>query len=162
MGDWATASSTELVALFSDAPPPSPARSLRGWPVYAFAATPLWGSLLIWAYCSAFAASADTTPAAMYGSLNWVFFFAVAFIPFGELDATTLGRAGLKIEWELAFVPLFPPVYLIVRGLRLQKLYRFGFLRAYAPLGVLLVMIVAYAYTARFYFGAEAMALANG
>ena len=158
LSDWTSASRTELLTLFGDAPPPSPAHSLRSWPVYAFAATPLWGSLLIYLYCSAFAASAGMTPVAMYGSLNWAFFFAVAFIPFGELDATTLGRAGLKIEWELAFVPLFPPVYLIMRAIRLQKLYRFGFLRAYAPLGVLAVMLVAYAYTAQFYFGADAIA----
>ena len=57
---------------------------------------------------------------------------------------------------------LFPPVYLIVRGMRLRKLYRLGVLRAYAPLGLLLVMVVAYAYTARLYFGADAVALANG
>ena len=162
MRDWASASSTELVALFGDAPPPSPAHSLRDWPIYAFATTPVWGSLLIYLYCSAFAASAGTTPVAMYGSLNWLFFFAVAYIPFGELDASYLGRAGVRIEWELAFVALFPPVYLIVRGIRLRKLYRLGFLRAYAPLGVLAVMLVIYAYTARFYFGTDAVTLANG
>ena len=98
----------------------------------------------------------------MYGSPNWVFFFAVAFIPFGELDATYLGRAGLKIEWELAFVALFPPVYLIVRGLRLRRLHRVGHVKAYAPLYVLAVMVAIYAYTAPIYFGPNAVALANG
>ena len=160
MSDWASASKTELLALFGDAPPP--AHRLRSWPVYAFVATPVWGSLLIYLYCSAFAASTGMTPLAMYGSLNWVFFFAVAFIPFGELDATYLERAGLKIEWELAFVALFPPVYLTVRGAKLRKLYRFGHFKAYAPLYVLAVMLTVYAYTAPIYFGTNAVALANG
>ena len=162
MSDWASASKTELVNLFGDAPPPLPASALPSWPVYALATLPLWGGLLVAVLSQSSADSYNMTPFALFKSPWWMIFYFAGFYGLGATDAISLRRAGLDVRWALVSLLICVPAYLVVRGVKLRKTYDIGHLRAYAPLYVLIAMLAASVLIAPVYFGLDAMGIDNG
>ena len=133
MPDWAKASTTELVSLFGDRPPPMPASELNRWIIYLLALVPLWGTAIQAIASSYLSEPLHLSAMEVFASWAWIFFFIIANGLLGQLDEWGLEKAGLKIKGAAALSALITPVYIFVSCRRVARHAGRGGWPAYIP-----------------------------
>lgn len=114
MPAWARASTTELVGLFGDRPPPMPASEINRAAIYVLAFVPLLGSIVEVVASHYLADRVQLTPAELQSHWGWIGFYLVVNGIFGELDEHYLERAGLKIRGAVVLSAILAPVYIFM------------------------------------------------
>ena len=132
MPEWARASSTELVSLFGDRPPPMPAGEISRWAVYVLALVPLWGVGVQAAASFLLSDRLQVSPTAMFDHRAWLLLYLVANGVFGSIDERNLERAGHRIRGAAILSALLSPVYIFMSCRTVAKYASGGWL-AYLP-----------------------------
>ena len=114
MPEWAKASTTDLVSLFGQGPPPLPANQISRWAIYALALFPLWGLLIQAGLCAAFADRLGLSPGVIFDHRAWLLFYIFGSGILGDLDERNLKRGGLKMRGASAIAGLLVPIYMLL------------------------------------------------
>ena len=62
----------------------------------------------------------------IYDSRKWVFFYTAVASIFSILDFYNLKKLGIQVKYGLIAALLFTPVYLYLRGTKLNEIYKLG------------------------------------
>lgn len=114
MPEWARASTTELIGLFGDRPPPMPTSEINRAAIYVLALIPLIGSVVEVVASHYLADHVQLTPAELQDHWGWIGFYLVANGIFGELDEHNLRKAGLRIRGAVVLSAILAPVYIFM------------------------------------------------
>ena len=66
----------------------------------------------------------------IYDSSKWVFFYTAVSSIFSILDFYNLKKLGIQVKYGLIAALLFTPVYLYLRGTKLNEIYKLGWAKS--------------------------------